>query len=118
MKKTIFIALLFCFKIAETKTPDYNLVNKSSADKIEQKVIDWRHDIHQHPELGNRETKTAALIAKHLESLDLEVKTGVAVTGVVGILKGGTHHKPQFIIDDSSFKMGMVVFCNLVFDYR
>jgi amidohydrolase len=60
-----------------------------AADKIEQKVIAWRHDIHQHPELGNREVRTAALVAKHLESLGMEVKTNVAVTGVVGILKGG-----------------------------
>ena len=58
------------------------------ADKIEQKVIQWRHDIHQHPELANRETRTAALIAKHLQSLGMDVKTNIAVTGVVGILKG------------------------------
>ena len=43
---------------------------------------------HEHPELGNREVRTAALIAKHLQSLGIEVKTGVGVTGVVGILKG------------------------------
>ncbi len=58
-------------------------------NKIEEKVINWRRDIHQHPELGNRETRTAALVAKHLQSLGLEVTTNVAVTGVVGILKGG-----------------------------
>ena len=60
-----------------------------AADKIEQKVIAWRRDIHEHPELGNQETRTAALISKHLQSLGIEVKTGVAVIGVVGILKGG-----------------------------
>lgn len=65
-----------------------NQVN-AAADKIEQKVIAWRRDIHEHPELGNNEVRTAALIAKHLESLGIEVKTGVAHTGVVGILKGG-----------------------------
>ena len=58
-------------------------------NKIEEKVINWRRDIHQHPELGNRESRTAALVAKQLQSLGLEVKTNVAVTGVVGILKGG-----------------------------
>jgi len=55
---------------------------------IESKVIDWRRDIHQNPELGNREFKTAEKIAKHLESLGIEVQTGVAHTGVVGLLKG------------------------------
>ncbi len=57
-------------------------------EAIEGKVIEWRRDIHQNPELGNREFKTAEKIAKHLKSLGIEVKTGVAHTGVVGILKG------------------------------
>ncbi len=61
----------------------------TAANKIEQKVIAWRHDFHEHPELGNREVRTAEIIAKHLQSLGLEVKTKVGVTGVVGILKGG-----------------------------
>ena len=52
------------------------------------KVIDWRRDIHQHPELSNREFRTAAKVAAHLEQLGLEVRTGIAHTGVVGILKG------------------------------
>tara|TARA_X000000950_G_C13467628_1_gene478485 strand:- start:17 stop:268 length:252 start_codon:yes stop_codon:yes gene_type:complete len=54
---------------------------------IESKVIDWRREIHQNPELGNREFKTAEKIAKHLKSLGIEVQTGVAHTGVVGLLK-------------------------------
>ena len=83
MKKTIFIALLFCFKIATAQKSDYNAVIKTSANKIEQQVIGWRHDIHQNPELANRETRTAAIIAKHLQSLGIEVKTGVAVTGMM-----------------------------------
>jgi amidohydrolase len=58
-------------------------------DKVEPKVITWRRDFHQHPELGNRETRTAGIIADHLRALGLEVKTGVAHTGVVGLLKGG-----------------------------
>jgi len=57
--------------------------------EVEAKVIEWRHDIHQNPELSNREFKTAEKIAKHLKSLGIEVQTGVAHTGVVGILKGG-----------------------------
>lgn len=60
-----------------------------AADNIESKVIAWRRDFHEHPELGNNEIRTAAIIAKHLQSLGMEVKTGVAKTGVVGVLKGG-----------------------------
>ena len=59
------------------------------ADAIEKKIIGWRRDFHEHPELGNHEFRTADIIAKHLQSLGIEVKTGVATTGVVGILRGG-----------------------------
>jgi amidohydrolase len=55
---------------------------------IEPRMIEWRRNIHQNPELGNREFKTSAKIAEHLKSLGIEVQTGVAHTGVVGILKG------------------------------
>ncbi|MEZ4796141.1 MAG: amidohydrolase [Flavobacteriaceae bacterium] len=55
---------------------------------IENKVIEWRRDFHQNPELSNREYRTAEKIAAHLKSLGIEVQTGVAHTGVVGILKG------------------------------
>jgi len=55
---------------------------------VESKVIEWRRDIHEHPELSNREFKTAEKIAEHLKSLGIEVQTGVAHTGVVGLLKG------------------------------
>ncbi|MGL5111211.1 MAG: amidohydrolase [Flavobacterium sp.] len=56
---------------------------------LEPKVVQWRRDLHQNPELGNREFKTAEKIATHLRSLGIEVQTGIAKTGVVGILKGG-----------------------------
>ncbi len=56
---------------------------------IEPKVVAWRRDIHQHPELGNREFRTSALVAEHLKGLGFDVKTGVAHTGVVGTLVGG-----------------------------
>ena len=59
------------------------------AESLEAKVIAWRRDFHQNPELGNREFKTAEKVAAHLKSLGIEVKTGVGKTGVVGILKGG-----------------------------
>lgn len=53
------------------------------------KVIEWRRDFHQHPELSNRETRTAGVVAEYLKSLGIEVHAGVAHTGVVGILHGG-----------------------------
>jgi len=56
---------------------------------VEPQVIAWRRDIHQHPELGNREFRTAGLVADHLRSLGIEVRTEVAHTGVVGVLRGG-----------------------------
>jgi amidohydrolase len=59
------------------------------AKQIESQLIAWRRHFHQYPELSNRETKTAALIADHLRSLGIEVQTGVAKTGVVGLLKTG-----------------------------
>ena len=59
------------------------------AESLETKVVAWRRDFHQNPELGNREFKTAEKIANHLKSLGIEVQTGVGKTGVVGILKGG-----------------------------
>jgi amidohydrolase len=59
------------------------------ASQVQQKVLTWRRDIHQNPELSNRETRTANLVATHLRSLGLEVRTGVAHTGVVGVLRGG-----------------------------
>ena len=75
--------------------PGFTQVNTSlqlkvdqMAKTIEPKMIDWRRDIHQHPELSNREVRTAAKVAAHLKSLGIEVKTEVAHTGVVGILSG------------------------------
>lgn len=62
----------------------------AAAARLEAKVVAWRRDFHAHPELGNREVRTAGLVAAHLRSLGLdEVREKVAVTGVVGVLKGG-----------------------------
>src|SRR5689334_3028465 len=55
------------------------------APQLEAKAVAWRRDIHQHPELSNREVRTSKLVADHLRSLGIEVKTGVAKTGVVGV---------------------------------
>src|SRR5882762_1835179 len=62
---------------------------------VQGKDVAWRRDIHAHPELSNRETRTADLVAQHLRSLGLEVRTGVAHTGVVGVLRGG---KPGSVV--------------------
>src|SRR4030095_10336475 len=85
----LLIAPSFLFLSAQKKTNN-DLIDKIStaAGKIEAKCIAWRRDIHEHPELGNNEYRTAKLIAGHLRSLGIEVKEGVAKTGVVGILKG------------------------------
>jgi amidohydrolase len=61
----------------------------ASVDAVEPKVIAWRRDIHQNPELGYQEVRTAKLVADHLTALGYEVKTGVGRTGVVAVLRGG-----------------------------
>ncbi len=60
-----------------------------SAADVDAKVIAWRRDFHQHPELSNREVRTAQIVADHLRGLGLEVQTGIAHTGVVGLLRTG-----------------------------
>ncbi len=79
---------LFAFYFATAQKIKTNDQIAKKANAIEQKVINWRRDLHQHPELGNREFRTAQIIAKHLQSLGIEVQTKVGITGVVGILKG------------------------------
>jgi len=83
MKQLWIAALLAQFAIIAEAQVD------QLADQVESKVIAWRRDIHANPELGNREFRTSKLVAEHLRSLGIEVKTGVAHTGVVGLLKGG-----------------------------
>ena len=90
MKKIIFFAGLFTFSVfASAQNTALKATITQKATSLESKVITWRRDFHQNPELGNREFKTAEKIAAHLRSLGIEVQTGVAKTGVVGILKGG-----------------------------
>lgn len=80
--------LLWCLNSSAQK---YNFEKEYKG--IEPKVIDWRRDFHQNPELSNREFNTAEKIASHLKSLGIEVQTRVAKTGVVGILKGNKNGK-------------------------
>ncbi|MDB4975983.1 MAG: N-acyl-L-amino acid amidohydrolase [Myxococcaceae bacterium] len=60
----------------------------TSATRLQPKLVAWRRDFHAHPELGNQERRTAGIVAEHLRALGLEVRTGIAQTGVVGILRG------------------------------
>src|SRR5688500_19962414 len=62
---------------------------ESAAARVEPFVIATRRDIHQHPELGNREVRTAKIVADKLRELGIEVKEKVAHTGVIGVLRGG-----------------------------
>jgi amidohydrolase len=90
MKLLASAALLAMASTLEAQAPSRLVADLDArARAIEQKVVAWRRDIHQHPELGNREFRTAKLVADHLRSLGIEVRTEVAHTGVVGVLKGG-----------------------------
>jgi amidohydrolase len=84
----VFVCLAFSFAVHGQES-GHGLDDAFAS--IEPKVIEWRRDIHQNPELGNREFRTAAKVADHLRALGFdEVKTGVAHTGVVGTLRGGS----------------------------
>jgi amidohydrolase len=92
MRKLHFIPIFFVLSIQLHAQSDVAKLKErvsAAADKIEAKCIAWRRDIHQHPELGNREFRTSKLISDHLKKLGVEVKEGIAKTGVVGILRGG-----------------------------
>jgi len=80
MKKFFLTVLVFTFSLIGFA--------QQADQKLNKKVIQWRHEIHQNPELSNREFKTAEKVAAHLKSLGMEVQTGIAHTGVVGVLKG------------------------------
>src|SRR5688500_15523431 len=88
--RTTYVLILLIYSFSSFSQQEILRQKMTAAsDKLESKIIGWRRDIHQHPELGNSEYRTAELIAKHLTSLGIEVRTNVAKTGVVGILKGG-----------------------------
>ncbi len=87
MKKLLLLMCLGVFAIPAV-AKDLSAEIAAAADKINPQVIKWRRHFHEHPELSNREFKTAEVVAGHLRRLGLEVRTGVAKTGVIGILKG------------------------------
>ncbi|GHA71578.1 amidohydrolase [Pontibacter akesuensis] len=90
-QRTLLATLGLGLLMAPAMAQDTKLMAKASnlADKVEPKVIEWRRHFHEHPELSNREKETAARIASELKKMGIEVETGVAKNGVVGILKGG-----------------------------
>ncbi len=89
MNKIYTLLFLLCSIAAFSQVSPKLQTNVDKMTKeMEPKLIEWRKHFHQYPELSNREVKTAAKIAEHLKSLGIEVQTGVAHTGVVGILKG------------------------------
>ena len=81
------LAMLLAVPAVFTAQPKADI--ELMAKNMEAKVIEWRRDFHQHPELSNREFRTSEIVAKHLKSLGMEVRTGIGHTGVLGILKGG-----------------------------
>jgi len=85
-RKYLLILVLSTITYGATAQMDKTIL--TDIENIEGKVIDWRHYFHENPELSNREFNTAKKIAEHLRSLGMEVQTEVAITGVVGILKG------------------------------
>jgi amidohydrolase len=86
--KRIILPLLFIATTALGQSKLRPSIDQK-AQGVESKVIEWRRDFHQHPELGNQEVRTAKIVADHLRSLGMEVTENVAVTGVVGVLRGG-----------------------------
>jgi len=89
MKKLILALLVVCSMFAPTLAIDMSSEINTAAKNVLPQVIEWRRYIHQHPELSNREFNTSKLVADKLKEFGIEVRTGIAHTGVVGILKGG-----------------------------
>jgi amidohydrolase len=89
MKTLSFLLLLICSFPAFAQNDALKNIVAKKTDSLQNQVVSWRRDFHQHPELGNHEFRTAGIIADYLKSLGLEVHTGIATTGVVAILRGG-----------------------------
>ncbi len=81
--------ILFCLAPFTNADSGMDEEIDAAARALEDRVIAWRRDLHEHPELSNREFRTSKLLARHLRKIGYKVKTGIAHTGVVGVLKGG-----------------------------
>ena len=82
------IVFLITLVISNQAFSDLKKELDKSIDPLMKKVVEWRHDIHQNPELSNREYRTSKKVANHLEALGIEVETKIAYTGVVGLIRG------------------------------
>lgn len=89
MKQLATLSLFVLLSAMPVLATDHSKEIDAAAAKLLPKVIEWRRHLHENPELSNREIKTAKYVEEHLRRLGLEVRTGIAHTGVVGILKGG-----------------------------
>ncbi|HWJ22978.1 MAG TPA: amidohydrolase [Gemmatimonadaceae bacterium] len=98
MRRSLALALLLLPAIARAQGPNPGARTTLTklhaeiavgAEQVTPKVVAWREDIHQHPELGTQEIRTSKLVADHLRALGIEVRTGVGGHGVVGVLRGG-----------------------------
>jgi len=89
MKRILFSACLLISVVSPVFAVDMSRDIDAATAKLMPKIVEWRRHLHRYPELSNREVKTAKYVEDHLRSLGLEVRTGIAKTGVVGILKGG-----------------------------
>lgn len=88
MKRTLLAILVIASTAVSSFAFDMSREIEAATARLMPQIIEWRRHIHKYPELGNREVKTAKYVEDHLRKLGLEVKTGIAKTGVVGILKG------------------------------
>ena len=85
MRNFLLILISFTFYLSA----DLKVSLDQELKTLMPKVIEWRHDIHEHPELGNREFRTSNKVKVHLEGLGIKVESGIAYTGVVGLIEGG-----------------------------
>lgn len=91
MRKTLLMSILLAGFASASQAQQSALPSEvqSLVDRVMPQVVEWRRDFHQHPELGNREFRTSGIVAEYLQYLGMEVRTEVAHTGVIGILRGG-----------------------------
>ncbi len=83
------LSVLLCSSLPAQGAEDLAARVDAAIAKVQPRIIEWRRDFHQNPELSNREFRTSKIVAEHLRKLGLQVDTGIAKTAVVGVLKGG-----------------------------
>src|SRR6185436_9967992 len=87
--KVAAAAALVCSTASAQPAAMFSSQVEASIAQVLPRMTAWRRDFHEHPELSYEEVRTARIVAQHLRSLRMEVRTGVARTGVVGVLRGG-----------------------------